>query len=555
MPRPFPPLLSDVSQHVVTFDLAPASAPVGVMSGDALTSLSGLAVPWGVPVSRFGVRLVFTPDTTQVPEDLSTVKLLVGHDDDRPAGYATGARFDDDGLRMDFAVDESHPRAADLMREVGMKWRDGLSVGVEMDQATEDAIWAAMWDPPDPDADPIPLGGTVREVSAVSVPQFNTARIGAAGALARFNHQEGQPAMPTITEPEAPAPPEAMPMADLAAALAPFLGVQTGAHPLAEFSSLGEYLLAAREGSITDDQRVAFALADQITDNNPGVLPPTWLTTIVGIMDRGRPTVTAFGGPSSAGDSGMSINWPYYDGGYAGLIGEQVTEKTEVTTRRVDIKNTSADLKTYAGASDISYQLLRRSAPSYREAYSRILSIAYGVVTDGVFATAVVGAATAAGDTWAIGEDLEGLLAALFAASAQVDDAVGVPADVALASPDVFAAIGTLSGLVPGQYGTQNVGGTADASTLKVNVSGLVITKDRSLPANTLLVSSSEAASWAEDGPFAVEGDDVAKLGLDVGIWGMGVSKITVPAAIVAVGAAPVPPGARSSRSTKADDK
>lgn len=303
-----------------------------------------------------------------------------------------------------------------------------------------------------------------------------------------------------------------------------------------------------RDGSANVDRQF-FALVDQITANNPGVIPPQWLTTIIGIIDRGRPTVQAFGGARSAGDNGMAIDWPYYDGGFDDLVGVQATEKTEVTSRRVDIKRASADLATYAGASDISYQLLRRSSPSYREAYGRILAIAYAVTTDKAFATDVVAAATGTG-TWD-GATLASLTAALFAASSDVDDAVGVPADVVLAAPDVFQLIGTLDGLKPPVYGTNNVQGTSQASTLRVNVSGLDIVNDRSLAAGTLLVGSSEAAAWREDGPFPIEADDVPKLGRDVGIWGMGATTVQVPAGLVLLTTAAEPPAGLTASSSK----
>lgn len=546
------------SDRLVRFDLAPApTSPAAAPSATPAAGPAGLVVPWGVPAVRFGVRVTFTDETTELPADLSVVKLLIQHDDERPVGYALTASRDADGLRMSFASDPSHPRAAELAQEIELGWRDGFSVGIDLAEATWDAIWDAAWEGQDPESDPIPLAGVLREVSAVSLPQFTEARIGAsAPPLVRFNREETTAMPPTLAPPAEPeaAAPEALSMAELAAQLAPHLLTHAaGAHPLAGFSSMGEFLIAAREGRVSDEQRAAFVLADQVTADNPGVMPPTWLTTIVGILDRGRPTVRAFGGPASAGDSGLIVNWPYYDGGFDDLVAVQANEKTEVHSRKVSIKDASAALETYAGASDISYQLLRRSSPSYREAYSRILSIGYGVTTDSAFATQVLAQATPAeGSTWAIGQDLEALLGALFAGSSQVDDAVGMPADVVLASSDVFMAIGILAGLVPGQYGTQNVGGTSSASTLTVSVSGLTITKDRSLPANTLLVSSSEAASWLEDGPFPVAADDVPKLGQDVGIWGMGVAQVTVPAGIVAAGAAPVPPGGDAPSSRRA---
>lgn len=544
--RPQLPQLDDVRAGRFARFAMTDVAPIAADADGAVTHLEGLAVPWDTPTTRFGVPVAFTADTTHLPEDLSTVKLLVQHDDERPVGYALTAVKDADGLRMSFAVDSSHPRAAELLGDVGRKWRDGLSVGIELADSTFDAILARLFgDDDDDDDSPIPFEGTIREVSAVSVPQFNAARVGASAApLVRFDRKETT--VDTTTTDAAP-PTDALSIEELAAQLAPHLGAQTAAHPLSAFGSFADFVLAVRDGS-ADVDREFFALVDQITTNNPGVIPPQWLTTIVGIIDRGRPTVQAFGGARSAGDSGMSIDWPYYTGGYVGLVAEQATEKTEVVSRRVDILRGTADLKTYAGASDISYQLLRRSSPSYREAYARILAIAYGVTTDAVFAAAVADAATGTG-TWD-GATLASLTAALFAASSDVDNAVGAPADVVLAAPDVFAKIGTLDGLVPPVYGTNNVQGTSQASTLRVNVSGLEIVNDRSLAPGVLLVASSEAAQWREDGPFPIEADDVPKLGRDVGIWGMGAPTVQIPDGIVLLSeSAPAALTASSSKS------
>lgn len=510
-----------------TFD-----AELGEDDANGNRTLSGLVVPFGVPTSRYGVDIVFTKDTTRLPEDLSTVKLCVHHDTDRPAGFATSAEITDDGVRMTFSVPTSVPRSAALLLDVDSKLRDGLSVGFTPDPDTMSAIFARAFGE-DTDTDPVPFAGVIREVSATAVPQFNEARLDTSStpALVTFQRPEGQTMTAT---PEAPAAPVSLPtfsMEELAAELAPFLAAPNAVHPLARFANLSEFVLAGRDGSLTPEELAAFALADQITVDNPGVMRPSWIDQIVGILDRGRPAISAFGGPGSAGDTGMRIEWPIYTGGFDDLVGVQANEKTEVTSRKVSILKDGADLATYAGASDISYQLLRRSTPSYREAYSRILAIAYGIVTDATFSADLVAKATGTG-SWD-GATLGSLTNALFAASDAVDTAVGVPADVVLAAPDVFLAIGGLDGLKPPVYGTNNLQGTAQASTLRVNVSGLEIRKGRNLAAGQLLVASSEAAQWLEDGPFPIEADDVAKLGRDVGIWGMGTTRLAVPGGVV----------------------
>lgn len=580
------PLLVPMAADRAALAAVPDPDDVPDESG-ALREVAGLAVPWRVPMVRWGLRVMFTPETTSLPDPLDSVKLLVQHDDERPIGWATRADFTETGLDASFAVPVDHPRVAEAMADLDAKLRDGLSVGVELDPETLEALFEAMWDGQAEDDEPISLGALVRETSLVSVPQFVGARVHnsvapgafpAVGAVQRFAAER------TITMPPAPAapvtmnrPPDSSPsspaaatagvpaspppagtpadhaepisMAELAAQLAPFLsGVAGSAHPLAGFSSLGEFVLAGRETGARDaeGERLTLALADQITGNNPGVLPPTWLTEVVGIIDRGRPAVTAFGGPGDAGDSGMGITWPYYDGDLEALVNEQAAQKTEVTTGRVDIKSGTANLKTYAGASDISYQLLRRSSPSYREIYSRILALAFSARTNAVFSADLVAIATA-GEAWD-GTTAESLLAAIFAASDEVDNATGSPASVALASPDMFRLIGAGLGLYPPQYGTQNVPGTSEASTLRVSVSGLVIQKNRHFADGTVIVSNPSAARWREDGPFVVEADDVAVLGRDVGIWGMGVTTVTVPAGIISVGVTPPVPLSKSSK-------
>ena len=305
--------------------------------------------------------------------------------------------------------------------------------------------------------------------------------------------------------------------------------------PLAKFRSLGEYALHLAENRDVD-QLLHRALADQITSNNAGVVPPAWVQTVKGVFDLGRPAITA-AGIQPIPSSGMEVDWPYFDGDLSALVEEQTTQKSAITSVRVDLKKGSADLKTYAGGSDIAYQLIRRSSPSYREAYMRIMANAYAAVTDTVFATAVDTASTASAATWdpATGDGVA-LHKALFAASIEVETATGIPATYVLAASDVFPAVG--GQVVPAQYGTVNTPGTGAASTLTVNVSGLPVVHARGLPSGSLIVSNGEAAAWAEDGPFTVAADDIEKLGQDVAVWGMGAAVLALPDGIRKIGAA-----------------
>jgi hypothetical protein len=320
-------------------------------------------------------------------------------------------------------------------------------------------------------------------------------------------------------------------------------------HPLARFTGAFEFYESARasasdelphlfrDGYQAHRERVSLARAfvDQITTDNPGVMPPAWLTEIFGILDMGRPVINAIG-TRPLPPSGMEVDWPYFDGDLHALVGQQLTEKADITSVKVSFKKASTAIKTYAGGSDISWQLIRRSQPAYRDAYLRILNIAYGVVTDNVVGDtlpAVVGAQTVDYDVTAPDADGAALKAAVFQASSLVQIATGAPASYVLAATDVFQAFGAMPAMVASPYGTQNVPGTATASTLDVNISGLSVTHAPDLAPGTAIVSNSLACAWMEDGPFVVAAPVVPKLGEDVAIWGMGAFAAFIPAGIV----------------------
>ena len=290
------------------------------------------------------------------------------------------------------------------------------------------------------------------------------------------------------------------------------------------------------------------ALVDQITTNNPGVMQPGVVGQVRGIIDGGRPGVTAFGREGLPA-GGMSVDWPYFDGDLSTLVGLQAAEKTEITSVRVDLKKGTSALKTYAGGSDISYQLIRRSSPAYLDAYGQIMLAAYSVVTDKAFVDAVEAGMTgtevvvdfATADNDAVRE-------AVFAASVAVQQATGAPASFVLADAIAFGAIGgalNINGAANGQAGSAN------AATLSPNMSGLPVIFDPNVNAGTAIVSNGAAAAWHEDGPFEATDEDVAKLGRNVAYWGMGATAIYVPKGIIPLG----PSGAAAAAARRSSRK
>lgn len=307
-------------------------------------------------------------------------------------------------------------------------------------------------------------------------------------------------------------------------------------YPILErHATFGDAWLAATDDPDTRTE-LHRALADQVTGDNPGLVPPSYLSRIVGIVDRARRTVGAFGGPQSLPESGMSFGWPKVDDttfalDLSALIAEQVAEKSEIVSAKVSFDDATVAIKTYAGGSDLSWQLLRRSSPSYRDAYLRFLTNVWGMVTDRAFAAALeAGAGLAPTYNAATDTDGSALAAALFATSSEIESETGQPANVLLAASDVFVKVGSIPGLVPPAYGTQNVAGTAQASNLSINVSGLRMVHAPALSSGKMLLGTGESAAWHEDGsPFVAEADDVARLGTNVAVWSMGAGAVYNP--------------------------
>lgn len=312
-------------------------------------------------------------------------------------------------------------------------------------------------------------------------------------------------------------------------------GIGQGREPslLSRYGSLVEYFDAAY-----NDPDAALllsrALADNISSESPGVIPPSWATEIAGIIARPRSAIEALGGARSLGDTGLEYDFPYLDPtlNLTTLVGKQTTEKTQIASAKVKILKGSAPIETFSGGSDVALQLIRRSRPAYREAYLRILAIAYGITTEAAFEVALL---AAAGDSLVLTATAtaDQVRAFLFAASSKVKLATGSPATVDLVSSAEFQRLGGLAGLNTPEYGVSNVAGTASAATLRINVNGLPIIEAPTLTGNTHLVTNAEAAGWHEDGPFPISALDVTKLGENVAIWGLGATVVEIPKGVV----------------------
>lgn len=502
--------------HVDVAFPAEAGKPVATSFAAAQPDLEkrklvGPAVPFGVPSgpAQDGHRYQFSGPPANADE---LVDVVNEHDADAVVGrLAEPWTAGEAGLAAAARIFNTS-RGNDVLVEATEGVKTGFSVRAAFESYEEDAAGVrhvGEW--------------TAEHLGVVRRPAFTEAQ----GFTLAASAQKETPKMdPKDTGGAAVV--ELPTVAELAAQVADHMKdeLKKGRHPLARFANRVAFTAEFQRADEEGRQALAaeFALVDQITANNPGVMPPGWRTDIKANLDRRRPAISAFGSIGLP-DAGMDVTWPYFDGDLDGIIAEQLAEKTELNSVRVDIDKASETIRTAGAASDISYQLLMRSSPDYLAAYLSILEAAWARYTEAKFEAALLAAGTQLDPELPADLKLAASAATfsglLFEASAAVEDATGAPATTVLAAPNVFAELGYNPDLVVPQQGAARGEGTSSARNLKIVVNDLEVTRAPFLAADTVVVSNDLAAKFAESGPMTATEEAVSKLGRDVAVWGM----------------------------------
>lgn len=330
---------------------------------------------------------------------------------------------------------------------------------------------------------------------------------------------------------------------EVARAFAERSGQVTTQDPIMQFKTLGELVAAAERGDAPKNYvALAYeiaerALADIVTTAGANAALLTGNLTVrevAGIVSRGRPAITAFGGPLGIPEgSGLTVSWPYFDGTLTDYVAAQSAQKAEIESATVDIKLGSEAIVTYAGGADIAYQLIRQGDPAILDVFARIMLAAWSVVTDAAFVTELEsGSVTSDLGEAQSAEDLTEFTNRTIDNAIAVQTATGLPAEFILASTTTFAQFAKL---LAAKSTTVELQGEADIRGLSFGLGGLPLIHTPSMTAGKRIVSNSLAARWHEAGPFQASAENVALLGRDVAYWSLGAGARYIPAGIIEV--------------------
>jgi HK97 family phage prohead protease len=148
--------------------------------------------------------------------------------------------------------------------------------------------------------------------------------------------------------------------------------------PKASLGQWAELVVKTYAGEPISDELYR-TVADVKTTDSVGVVPPTYLQRMIGVIDASRPFISSVERLETP-DTGTQLIVPKIT--QRPTVATQSTEKTEVSSQKSIITTETFSMITKAGVGDLSLQLLRRSSPSFLELWIRLLAEAYAQETE-----------------------------------------------------------------------------------------------------------------------------------------------------------------------------
>lgn len=308
-----------------------------------------------------------------------------------------------------------------------------------------------------------------------------------------------------------------------------------------------------QQGDAKARQRLTRALADTTTTDTPGLVPPQVTGPVVGQWMSNRPSINSFAQPPLP-PVGMEVQRPHISQHV--LVNQQATEKTAVASQQFKLALLKCDLKTWAGAVDVSWQLVERSSPAAIDLiFSDFVSV-YARYTD---LSAVIDLAASVTQTQAWDGTPAGLLTTLAKAVVEattnsVDQQFPDTLWLGLKAYEALVALTSTDGRPMFPFlGPQNALGTANLVGNVGSIGGLATVVDPYVDPLIFIVGDSTAVEFYENpgAPVRLSVVDVGVLGYNIGVAGMWGLLNTDPGSFVKITFTP-PAGMMAANSGRA---
>jgi HK97 family phage prohead protease len=345
--------------------------PMTITAADVESrTLTGRIVTWGEEGNTSAGRTVFSKDSIQFNKN---VKLLLEHELTRPIGKMVSAEVTDTGIEAKFKLANTSA-ASDALVEAAEGLRDGFSVGVKLNEWQSEN--GAM----------VISSAKLIEVSLVTEPAIDSARVAEVAASDEQVSEEASASEDQPTTQGEQVSYTTVPAPAVETVEAPVAEVQAKSAPMFTAPRVnlnvtpGQFALAqirAAQGD-SDARDLVAALEVATTSENIGVVPPTYLRDLIGIIDDSMPFADSLE-QGTLPASGMKF--------YRPVIGVQAT--TAITAEGVELDSTDTtitslevDVVKIGGANVINAELIERSDPSYVDVLLRELAASWAQKAD-----------------------------------------------------------------------------------------------------------------------------------------------------------------------------
>jgi HK97 family phage prohead protease len=476
--------------------------------------ISGKIVPMGTgEIGRTNLgEYAFAANSIEI-SDPSKIRLLSQHNMQKPIGKMISAEERKDGIYAVFRLSKSTAGSdALIMAQEGLV--TGLSIGAE--------ILASQ---PSKDGYTVVSSARLKEVSLVTVPAFASAQVLEIAAEEVIPAEENpQTESETVVEDTTV---EAAPVETAAVEAArPTVTAMYYTNPRLNLNiTAGEYAKAQLNASRgdADARELMAALQVATVAENTGMVPPTYLKDVIGIIDSSRPFIDSIE-RAALPASGMKIFTP--------KLGTQAqvaltAEGAEFGSTDTTVTFQEDDVVKFAGAGKLDLELVDRSDPSFLDLYLRELAASYAQKTD-AYASKIAADGSADSSSTTIYKAIAKSIADSYGIMRQTPNNLLVATSGGNDDVDYAGLLGAVDGSNRPLFAAaapQNAAGLITQGSTNGTVAGLNLVVDANYAGGTAgvkvgLVYPTMAMRFHESGTLQIRANVVANGQLEIGIYG-----------------------------------
>jgi HK97 family phage prohead protease len=445
--------------------------------------------------------------------DPSKIKLLSQHDLKKPIGRMTAAETRSDGVYATFKLSRSSGgNDALIMAQEGLV--TGLSIGAEI-----------LASKPSKDGHTVVSLARVKEVSLVTVPAFASSEILEIAAeevipVEETQQTESETVVEDTTVEAAPVEAAAVEAARPTVTASYFTSPRVNLNVTA-----GEYAKAqinAARGD-ADARDLVAALQVATVAENTGMVPPTYLKDVIGIIDSSRPFIDSIE-RAALPASGMKIFTPKL-GTQASV--DLTAEGAEFASSDTTVTFQEDLVVKFAGAGKLDLELVDRSDPSFLDLYLRELAASYAQKTD-QYAAKIAADGSADSSSTTIYKAIAKSIADSYGIMRQTPNNLLVATSGGNDGVDFAGLLGEVDTTGRPLYAAaapQNANGLITQGSTNGTVGGLNLVVDPNYTGGTAgvkvgLVYPTMAMRFHESGTLQIRANVVANGQLEIGIYG-----------------------------------